>query len=184
MKAQNHQHLQEEHILWAIIDETELSEEARKHLQGCSVCKGQVKHFRDELQEFGQQAKGAVPPFSRPVKLPRAKPAAVSRNAGWLPFFGAAAMASLVVFFYFMGMKTTVYPVKLATLQSQETLLEDETLMREISEMVEYPLYEDMYEITGENGNGYDDDFLQFVVPDILDDFQSELIMQGGIIRC
>jgi hypothetical protein len=33
-----------------------------------------------------------------------------------------------------------------------------------------------MDEITGDNGNGFDEDFLEFVVPDILDDFQSEFI--------
>ncbi len=36
---------------------------------------------------------------------------------------------------------------------------------------------EDMYEITGDNGTGFDEDFLEFVVPDIQDDFQSELII-------
>ena len=78
--------------------------------------------------------------------------------------------------------------------------------MREIAELVEVPLPEDVYaitgdngtgftedlyeisgdngtdaaenmdEITGDNGNGFDEDFLEFVVPDILDDFQSEFI--------
>ena len=81
-------------------------------------------------------------------------------------------MAGLLVFFYFMGTKTMI-PSEFATLQSQESLLEDESLMRQISEMVENPLSEDMYEISGENGIWFDDDFLQFVVPDIQDDFQS-----------
>ena len=85
-------------------------------------------------------------------------------------------MAGLVVFFYFMGMKTLT-PVQFTTLQSQEALLEDEALMREISEIVEYPLSKDIYEITGENGTGYDEDFLDFVVPDMQDDFQSDFFI-------
>jgi hypothetical protein len=48
--------------------------------------------------------------------------------------------------------------------------------MREISELVEDPLSDDMYEISGEDGIGFDDDedeFLQFILPDIENDLQS-----------
>jgi hypothetical protein len=183
MKLQNHYHLQEEQILWAVIDEKELAGDDRQHLLECRVCKKKVEQFGNELQKFGQEARQTVPPFSRPVKLPKEKPVRVSHNVGWLPFFGAAAMAGFVVFFYFMSMETMA-PTKSANVPSQESLLEDESLMREISEMVEYPLPDDMYEIYGNNGIGFDDDFLQFLVPDTEEDFQSELITQGGIKRC
>ena len=82
-----------------------------------------------------------------------------------------------------MGMKTMLSPT-LTTLQNQESLLEDESLMREISEMVEYPLPENLYELTGEHGISFEEDFLEFVVPDIQNDFQSEIIIQGGMTRC
>jgi hypothetical protein len=180
MKAQDETHLQEKQILWAVIDENELAGDEQQHLEGCPLCKKNVEQFKEELNELGQKARQAVPPFSRPVKLPDEKPAKASHNAGWLPFFGATAMAGFVVFFYFMGMP----PTKLATLQNQESLLEDEFLMREISEMVEYPLPENLYELTGDNGIGFEEDFLEFVVPDIQNDFQSEIIIQGGKKRC
>jgi hypothetical protein len=183
MKAQNSFHLQEEQILKAVVDENELAAEEQQHLLECATCKKKVVQFNDELQKFGQKAIQAVPPFSQAVKLPSVKPASISRNNGWLPFFGAAAMAGLVMFFYFMGLET-MPPSQLTIIESQEYLLEDESLMREISEMVEYPLSEDMYEITGENGIDFDDDFLQFVVPDIQDDFQSEFNIHGGIKLC
>jgi hypothetical protein len=205
MKVQNNAHLQDEHILWAVIDDKDLAGPAREHLRECSVCKRKVEQFRGELQDFEQKASLAVPPFSRPVRLPRENLAAVSHNVGWLPVFGAAAMAAFLVFFYFMGMEI-MSPTQFTTLQNQESLLEDESLMREIAEIVEVPLPEDVYtitgdngtgftedlyeisgdngtdaaenmdEITGDNGNGFDEDFLEFVVPDILDDFQSEFI--------
>ena len=81
-------------------------------------------------------------------------------------------MTVLVVFFYFMGLNT-VNHLQLSPLQSQESLLEDEVLMREISVLVESPLSGGIYEIIGENGNSYEEDFLDFVVPEIQDDFQS-----------
>jgi hypothetical protein len=172
MKAKGYAHLQQEQIHWAVIDEMELAGDDQQHLRECPVCKRKVEQFRGELQELGQKAEQAVPPFSRPVWLPSEEPVRISRNSGWLPFFGAAAMAGLLVFFYFMSMEA-IAPSDLATLQTQEGLLEDEALMRQISEMVENPLSEDMKEISGDNGIGFDDDFLEFVVPDIQDDFQS-----------
>ncbi len=185
MKVQKKTHLQEEQILWAVIDEKELGVDVRDHLLECSLCKTKVARFKDDLQEFGQQARQTVPPSSRQLKLPEAKPAVFSHIPGWLPITAAAAIAGLVVFFYFMGLQTMTPPTEVTTLQSRVNNVEDETLMREISEMVDRPLSNNMYEISGDDDeNIFDDDFLQFAVPDIQDDFQSELILQGGIKRC
>jgi hypothetical protein len=206
MKVLNHEHLQDEQILWAVIDQNELAGDAQEHLRECPVCQRKIGQFHDELQDFGQKARQAAPPFSRPVTLPKEKQATISHTVGWLPIFGTAAMAGLVVFFYFLGMGTKV-PTELASLQSQESLLEDASLMFEISEIVEVPLSEelyaiagandsgfaedlyditgdngtgfteDLYDITGDNGTGFEVDFWDFVVPDIQDDIQSELII-------
>jgi hypothetical protein len=206
MKIQNHSHLLDKQILWAVIDEKELGGDAQQHLRECPVCQRKVGQFRGELQEFGQKAGQAVPPCSRPVKLTKDKAAARSHNVGWLPVFGAAAMAAFVLFFYFMDVETMDL-TKLTSVQNQEILLEDVSLMHEISEMVEVPLPEglyaitggnetlladdfyeideeigtgldgDMYEINGDIGIGDDEDFLDFVVPDLQDDFQSEFVI-------
>lgn len=175
MKGQNNPHLQEGRILWAVIDDEELAADEQQHLQNCPACTSKVEQFQAELQELGHKARMSVPPLSRPVSMPKARVAAVSHSTGWLPFFAAAAMAGFVVFFYFMAMENTAPPV-LTPLQVQNNLLEDETLMREISELVEDPLSDDMYEISGEDGIGFDDDedeFLQFILPDIENDLQS-----------
>jgi hypothetical protein len=172
MIEQDKAHLQSEQMIWAVIDRDELAGDARHHLLACPVCRGKVEDIQNELQEFGRKACQAVPPLSSPVKLPEESKTAVKPANGWLPFCGAAAMAAFIIFFYFMGMKT-MFPAKVTTLQNQETLLEDETLMREISKMVENPLPEDLDEITGEIGTDFDDNFLDFIVPVTLDDFQS-----------
>lgn len=176
MKDLTNGHLRDEQIIWAVIDKQELTGDARQHLQECEACNTKVEQFSGDLQEFGREARQAVPPFSGTVKLPAAKPSRGSHYGGWLPFFGAAAMAGLLMFFYFMGMQT-VTPVQYTMLQQQESLLEDEALMREISEMVEYPLSDDIYRITGENGAGYDDDFWDFIVPGMQDDSQTEFFI-------
>jgi len=183
MKEANSRHLQENQILLAVIDENDLGENARHHFLECSRCRGKVALIRDSLQDFGEIAGRAVPPFSRRLKLPVARESGPALIPAWLPISAAAAIAGFAVFFYFMGMQTP-NPPQVTTLQSVENLVEDETLMREISELVEYPLPDDLYEITGDDGEFYDDDFLQFAVPDTQDDFQSELITQGGIMQC
>jgi len=183
MKSQEHKHLQEEQIIWAVIDEMELADADRQHLSTCLACRKKVDLIKEELQEFGENARRSVPPFTRTVTLPSEKPVAASGKTGWLPFFGATAMAGLVVFIYVMGMGN-ISPTQLTSLQNQEWLLEDEVLMQKISELVENPLYDEMYEISGENGIGFDDEFLEFVVPEIQEDFQSERNNQGGIKQC
>jgi hypothetical protein len=173
MKEQVQEHLRDEQIIWAVIDQQELAEALQQHLHECQLCKEKVDRFSNGLHEFGQKAKEAVPPLSHQIRLPAAEPSRVRDSYGWLPFFGAVAMAGLVVFFYFMGLKTVV-PVQFSSVQSQESLLEDEDLMREISELVEYPLTEEIYEVTGKNETDYDDDFLDFDVPEMQDDFPFE----------
>ena len=79
-------------------------------------------------------------------------------------------MAGIVLFFYFLGVGNM--SPKLITMQSPENLLEDEYLMQEISEMVEYPLSTELYEITGDAAD-FDDDYMQFIVPDFQEDSQS-----------
>ena len=137
MKEHNHNHLPEGQILRAVIDEQDLSGKEQQHLRECSACKRKVARIKDGLQAFGKKAGQAVPPFSRP-----------RWNAPNLP---------PCVFFYFMSMEA-MPPSGLFPMQSQENLLEDESLMRQISEMVENPLSEEIYEISGENGFDFDEE--------------------------
>jgi hypothetical protein len=62
-------------------------------------------------------------------------------------------------------------------------LVEDEILMQEISELVEDAMPEGIYVITSDMQDGFDD-FLQFVIPDYIDDTQSYNLNNGGIRKC
>ena len=181
MKSQNQSHLNEEQIIRAVIDEKDLTGEDRQHLLDCRLCKSKVALFKDDLQELGDDAKVSVPPLTKNISLPGDEATSLSYKSRWLPSFGVAAMAGLVLFFYVLGLETM--SPKFIALQSPEDLLEDEYLMEDILEMVENPLSESIYEITGVNG-GFDEEFLQFVVPDVQYDFQSKLIIHGGIKQC
>jgi len=182
MKSHNNTHLNEEKITRAVIDEQELDRADRQHLAACLICHKKVTQIKDELQELGDNALWAVEPLRKNVILPHEEPAPASHKSSWLPTFGVTAMAGLALFFYFLGMES-MSPTRLTPYQSAEVLMEDEYLMEEIFEMVENPLSETLYEITGDN-EGFDEDFLQFMVPEIEEDFQSEYFIQGGIKQC
>ena len=181
MKSDNKIHLNEELITRAVIDEQDLGDSDRQHLMTCRTCSEKVRQVKEELQELGENALLAVEPSRKTVILPREKPAAAGNKSSWLPTFGVAAMAGLILFFYFLGMESM--SPRLSPYQSADALVEDEYLMKEISEMVENPLPETLYEITGDN-EVFDDDFFQFMVPDIQEDLQSEYLIQGGITLC
>lgn len=181
MKSQGKIHLNEELISLAVIDEQELGREEQQHLMTCRICNTKVKQIKDELLEFGENVLLAVPPSKKNVIMPLEEPAPASHKSSWLPTFGVTAMAGLVLFFYFLGMESM--SPRLTPHQSAKVLMEDEHLMEQISEMVENPLPETVYEITGDNG-GFDEDFFQFMVPDIQEDLQSEYFNQGGINQC
>jgi hypothetical protein len=182
MKSQNQAHLKEEQVIWAVIDEKELTGEDQQHLLECQLCKRKVEQLKAELQEIGETAMVSVPPLTKNITLPPEEVVQASYKSRWLPSFGAAAMAGLVLFVYFLGMETTMSP-RFIALQSPDTPMEDEYLMEEIFEMVENPLSDALYQITGDNG-GFDEDFLEFIVPDIQEDFQSNNFIEGGIKQC
>ena len=181
MKSQNQAHLNEEQIILAVVDEKELTGEHLQHILECQLCNKKISQFQDELHGLGENARLSVPPLTKNITLPKEEESSVSYKSRWLPSFGAAAMAGLVLFLYFLSIEST--PQRFIALQSPEAMLEDEYLMEEIFEMVENPLSDVLYDISGENG-GFDDEFLQFVVPDVQEDFQSQHFIQGGIKQC
>jgi hypothetical protein len=170
MKNQNDGHLLDEQITWAVVDAEELSGEHRRHLVECRLCQGKVDQFMAELQVFGEKTKLSVPPLTKTMRMPHAEPSAAKYRSNWIPFIAGAAMAGLVLFFYFLGMDAM--SPQLATVQGPDDPFDDEYLMQEISEMVEYPLPAELYEITGDAAD-FEDDFFQFVVPDFQEDQQS-----------
>jgi len=170
MRNSHDEHLQDAQVIWAVVDEKELSEEGHLHLMDCRLCQGRVEQIKAELQIFGKRAELAVPPMTKTLRMPAAETVSVKFRSSWIPFVGTAAMAGLVLFFYFIGMDAM--SPQLTTFQEPENQFEDEFLMQEISEMVEFPLPVDLYEITGDAAD-FDDDFLQFVVPGLEEDFQT-----------
>ena len=175
MKSSVQFHLDEEQINRAVIDEMDLPEKYRLHLAECEVCRKQVEQVKSELYLFGEHVRSAVPPMTKTVSLPVEESVPAGHGSGWLPSFAVAVTTCLILFVYFLGMENKPLQITDAQgpeVQPQEMTIEDENLMDQIFQLVEYPLPEDVYEITGDNGGDFDE-FLEFVVPDEQDDLQS-----------
>jgi len=175
MKAPIRFHLDEGQINRAVIDEMDLPEQYRLHLAECEVCRKQVEQVKNKLYQFGEHVRSSVPPMTKNVSLPYEEAIPASHGSGWLPSFAVAVMTCLILFVYFLGMENR--PLQITDTQSPEVqplelTFEDENLMDQIFQMVEYPLPDDVYEITGDNGGDFDE-FLEFIVPNEQDDLQS-----------
>ena len=61
-------HLNEDHILLSLVDESDLSEEKRSHLLACLACQEKKMALLFELEHLGEMAKGFTPlPQKRPA---------------------------------------------------------------------------------------------------------------------
>jgi predicted anti-sigma-YlaC factor YlaD len=175
MKSPSQIHLDEKQINRAVVDETDLPEQYRSHLVECQVCRKQVEQVGTDLFLFGEHARLSVPPMTKTVSLPTDESVSAVHSHGWFPSFAVAVMTGIILFVYFLGVENNAPQIAdIESLEEQpvELTIEDESLMDEVFEIVEYPLPDVMYEIIGEDGEDFDE-FLQFVVPNDQDDLQS-----------
>jgi len=144
-------HVDEEQILKAIVDEGDLSEEARRHLAGCGDCRARLAHIRGQLSDFGRKAERYAPVMYRKVKVPRR---AKRFLPSWLDFrrpvtvgFALASVLLVIIGFNLFGTspetRTAMVYREMANdekLISEITSLEDDALpqfYRDVSEGLE-----------------------------------------------
>lgn len=152
-------HLNEDQILLSVVDETDLSEHKKSHLQACPICQEKRTALMSELERMGEMAKHFTP-------LPQQKPMLPFRES-WhfgfrLPIFAAGlAVILLIAFLGSMSLFTDSskqMTVRLSTEREADLPLMDDIL--EESAMPEYYL-----DIAVDSSSYFDDEFLKFVAP-------------------
>jgi len=183
MKTNSEKHLDEDQLLKALVDQQGLSQEFRMHLDHCRLCKGELENLRETLEIFGRKADEHVPAATRKVHL---EDRGHKTTGAWklfsLPSYGAAAVITVALLIFLWPRPD--YLSETNQFASQGDFVEDEMLMQEIGELIENPLPKDFNDITSDMTIGFDDDFLEFVVPDFTDDVQSYNYYKGGIKKC
>jgi len=181
MKKDIEKHLEENQLLMALVDETDLPPELRQHLNHCQHCTGQLGILQEALEILGSNAAQNVPAMTGNVSLVDEKSGiSKARYQFGLPSYGALAIVAcaLLIFFWPRPEYSEIDQF------SSVDFIEDEMLMQEIGELIEDPLPEDFIEMTRDMTIGFDHDFLEFVVPDFIDDVQSYKHDRGDEKKC
>jgi hypothetical protein len=176
-------HLREEQFIGAVVDKHDISLEMQAHLKECRSCREQLISLQETIDLLGEKAGMNVPVLTRQVRLPvEEEPVFGNRLTGWIPSLGVAAAIVLAFFIFYRTLpdQSTIQD----QLTAQKDYVEDELLMFEIGELVENALPEAYSEISGGITFDFDNEFLQFVVPDAIDDTQSYNHSEGGLKQC
>ncbi len=173
-------HLGEKDILKAVIDETDLSQSLKQHLNECADCRLQAERLQQELSRFGQLAKRYAPEPRKGVSIDtdRVKVPFLS----WKFAFGAAAVAATVIVVWATVLIQSRQPGSVGNLA--KNMVEAERLMTEINDLVENALPTVYLEIVGETELNPDEEFLEFLIPATKDTPQISALTMKGPARC
>lgn len=169
MISQKDLHLEEDQLLKAVMDETDLSQSQRDHLLICRQCREGREKIEEDLAQLGQMAERFSPSSKRKFSLPAEKPQrSFSWSWQWRTALGAAVAAIFIgvvgiptLFENTQGIRENTY--------TQE-MLEAEEFMTEVSMLAENALPQEYLDITGETDEELDEGFMEFMTPMIEDE--------------
>ena len=152
-------HLKEDRILLCLVEENDLTEETRKHLEECPVCQEKRTSLLAELQIVGEMADEFTPAPKKKPDLPVEQP---GRQRFRLPILGTGFATALLV-----AILVSMHLFSNSSSQLQTDLtLEREVRMGLFEEiLVESALSEQYLDMTPSSYSFLDDEFLEFVVP-------------------
>ncbi|MBW1859586.1 MAG: hypothetical protein JRI70_05775 [Deltaproteobacteria bacterium] len=184
MSTSNGLHLDDDQLVWAVVDEAELPLPLREHLSTCPVCRANKAQTAKNLARLGQMAERYAPLPTHPVSLPVDEPRGISRwSWGWRTYVGAAVATALVLVVLW---RTPVPPGPsgengnmLAT-----EMQEAEEFMTEIAMLVDNALPTVYLDISAESSMDLDEEFMEFVVPSVGDEPLTYDSRKRGVSLC
>ena len=154
-------HLEEDHILQAVIDDTDLSKLQQQHLAECSRCQSDRERLENELTHLGQMAERYAPePLRRIIVADENVRSSFSIRG---VAFSAAAVAAVIIVVWAGFLIRSQQPGRIGNLA--QDMVEAERLMTEINVLVENALPQVYLDIVGETDLNLDDDFIDFLIP-------------------
>lgn len=184
MSTSNGLHLNDDQLVWAVVDEAELPLPMREHLSTCPVCRANKAQTAKNLSRLGQMAEHFAPLPAQPISLAVEEPRSTTRwSWGWRTFVGAAAAAALVLAVLW---RTPVPPDpsgrngNMLAVEMQET----EAFMTEIAMLVDNALPAVYLDISPESITGVDEESTDFVVPSTEDKPLTDNTRKRGVSSC
>lgn len=167
MNLDNEQHLDEQQLIQAVVDENDLPRSMQTHLVSCHQCRSSKESFEQELARLGQLAERYAPKPQKRITLPvHEVRSTLWTFVNWRHAIGAAATVAAVLF-VFWGTTTLRNLTEFETAGVPSELMEAKRLMTEVNMLVENALPPLYLEISAESKPDYDKEFYQFLIPQI-----------------
>ncbi|MBW2173887.1 MAG: hypothetical protein JRF64_04460 [Deltaproteobacteria bacterium] len=177
-------HLDEDQLLWAVVEETELPLPLQEHLSACPQCRTNKERSERDLARLGQMAKRFAPSPRGRVSLPEEKPRdSMGWLWGWRAYASATVAAALVVIVVWSFPMFRDTPGDNGDMLARE-MQETEQFMAEVSMLVENALPPVYLDISAESSADFDDEFIQFVVPSVEEESLSYDPGKRGALSC
>ena len=156
-----HQPMTEEEILWALVDENELSGALQEHLRTCPQCQAKKAQYEEELVRLGKLAARLSPVPRRPFALQGLASARFGRGQ-WKSAFRFALAAAGVVLVLWWGGRVFWTPQGGDPNQDMPGFAQ---VMAEVQSLVEDPLPSWYRDVACPSWGALDDELMDLMVP-------------------
>jgi hypothetical protein len=177
-------HLSEDQLIMAIVEESDLPISLREHLYTCPQCRSDKVRFEQKLTQVGRMAKNYTPPSKRRISLPDSEPRSFYLwFSGRRAAFGLALTVAMLILVVWWTAPFKITPEGGVEITARE-MQEAESFMTEISLLAENALPTVYMDINGESHTGFDEEFMQFIIPTINKESQSYDSGTKGVLPC
>ncbi len=156
-----HIHLDEDQLIYSVVDQNDLPAAVQNHLFGCKECQEKKQQLEQDLSNMARLANELAPLPHRKI---RPLPQDSHRHWNWRPVFVAGFTALLLIFGIWRSSQLTIYHEYQMTKLFRE-MEGDQNLMVEIQALEENAMSDIYLEISGEPYSYSDDKFFEFVIP-------------------
>ena len=167
MNLDNEHHLDEQELIQAVVDESDLPQSMQAHLVTCHQCRASKESFEQELASLGQMAERYAPKPQKRIVLPVHE----AKSNFWTFLNRRNAIGSAVtvaaVLIVFWGTTIVRNLTEYGTDRGPSELMEAKQLMTEVNMLVDNALPPLYLNISAENNSDYDQEFYQFLIPQI-----------------
>ena len=171
MKVDYEYHLDENQIIQAVVDSTDLPATVRDHLADCPQCLENKESFARDLANLGQLAQQYAPRPLKRIQLPLADPKGQSKQTfwSWLSWRNIAAATATVaaVLLIVWGTNVVRNLSQPGTQNLAAEMLEAQQLMTEVNTLVDNALPSFYLELSGEKDSHDVEEFYQFLIPSV-----------------
>jgi len=177
----NNGHLKDEELVTAVVDEKDLTDQARAHLNACIQCRQRLLHLEEQLGRIGQYAHRHSPvPSCRSIDY------AGTRTVFWGRYsyaLGTAVMSAILIIAVSWGL--SVHQVSEQSVSSLiQEMIEDERFIAEISRLEEDPLLQGYQEDNVKVDGMMDEDFIRFIIPIDAEQTGADVLRKRGVKKC